>query len=176
MEMMDAAVEVEAGEPRPAVVERQPSFERFFADQHVRLLRASFVLTGNHQEAEELTQDAFLSVWERWDRVAAMADPVGYLYRTAMNRHRSKRRALERAAKRLVGRENTDDGFTATDERDAVARALTRLTPRQRAAIVLTSMLGFETDEAARILGVRPATVRSLTSQGRAAMREVLDR
>jgi RNA polymerase sigma factor (sigma-70 family) len=83
---------------------------------------------------------------------------------------------LERAAKRLVGIERTEDGFVAADERDAVARALTRLTPRQRAAIVLTAMLGFETEEAARILGVRPATVRSLTSQGRAALKEVLDR
>jgi len=40
---------------------------------------------------------------------------------------------------------------------------------------VLTSMLGFATANAALILGVRPATVRSLTSQGRAVMREVLD-
>ena len=177
MEEMDAAQEVEAGSPAaPDVVEHPHTFDQFFAGQHVRLLRASFVLTGNHQEAEELTQEAFLSVWERWDRVAVMADPVGYLYRTAMNRHHSRRRALERAAKRLVGIERTEDGFQAADERDAVARALTRLTPRQRAAIVLTAMLGFGTEEAARILGVRPATVRSLTSQGRAALREVLDR
>jgi RNA polymerase sigma-70 factor (ECF subfamily) len=173
---MEAAAEVDTGPPRPHVAEAPPTFDRFFAEQHVRLLRASFVLTGNRQEAEELTQEAFLSVWERWDRVAVMADPVGYLYRTAMNRHRSKRRALERAAKRLVGIERSEDGFVAADERDAVARALTGLTPRQRAAIVLTAMLGFGTAEAARILGVRPATVRSLTSQGRAALREVLDR
>jgi RNA polymerase sigma factor (sigma-70 family) len=176
MEEMEASVDVEVGSPRPDVAEHPRTFDQFFGEQHVRLLRASFVLTGNQQEAEELTQEAFLSVWERWDRVAVMADPVGYLYRTAINRHRSRRRALERAAKRLVGIERTEDGFVAADERDAVARALTRLTPRQRAAIVLTAMLGFGAEEAARILGVRPATVRSLTSQGRAALREVLDR
>jgi DNA-directed RNA polymerase specialized sigma24 family protein len=83
---------------------------------------------------------------------------------------------LQRAAKRLVGAANDGDAFAAADERDAMARALAHLSPRQRAAIVLTSMLGFGTEEAARILDVRPATVRSLTSQGRAAMREVLDR
>jgi RNA polymerase sigma-70 factor (ECF subfamily) len=157
-------------------VEHPVSFELFFAEQQVRLLRASFVLTGNPQEAEELTQEAFLSVWERWDRVAVMTDPIGYLYRTALNRHRSKRRMLQRAARSLVGAAHDGDGFAAADERDAIARALAHLSPRQRAAIVLTSMLGFGTEEAARILDVRPATVRSLTSQGRAAMREVLDR
>ena len=81
MEEMEAGVEVEARSPRPDVVEHPPTFDRFFAEQYVRLLRASFVLTGNHQEAEELTQEAFLSVWERWDRVAVMTDPVGYLAR-----------------------------------------------------------------------------------------------
>jgi RNA polymerase sigma-70 factor, ECF subfamily len=40
---------------------------------------------GNRAEAEELAQDAFLKVWERWDRVADIEEPVGYLYRTAMN-------------------------------------------------------------------------------------------
>ena len=176
MGLMDTPVASGSGPPRHARVEHPVSFELFFAEQQVRLLRASFVLTGNPQEAEELTQEAFLSVWERWDRVAVMKDPIGYLYRTALNRQRSKRRILLRAAKSLVGATNDGDAFAAADERDAMARALAHLSPRQRAAIVLTSMLGFGTEEAARILDVRPATVRSLTSQGRAAMREVLDR
>jgi RNA polymerase sigma-70 factor (ECF subfamily) len=174
MGLMDTPVASESGSPLHAKVEHPVSFELFFAEQQVRLLRASFVLTGSPQEAEELTQEAFLSVWERWDRVTVMTDPIGYLYRTALNRHRSKRRMLQRAAKRLVGAANDADAFAAADERDAMA--LAHLSPRQRAAIVLTSMLGFGTEEAARILDVRPATVRSLTSQGRAAMREVLDR
>jgi len=176
MGLMDVPVASGSGPPSHARVEHPVSFELFFAEQHLRLLRASFVLTGNPHEAEELTQEAFLSVWERWDRVAVMTDPIGYLYRTALNRHRSKRRILQRAARSLVGAADDGDVFAAADERDAIARALAQLSPRQRAAIVLTSMLGFGTEEAARILDVRPATVRSLTSQGRAAMREVLDR
>ena len=52
-------------------------------------------MTGNRAEAEELMQDAFLSVWERWDRVSGMDDPIGYLYRTAMNLFRKRyRRAM----------------------------------------------------------------------------------
>src|SRR5690349_8376946 len=74
----------------PATPERR--FEDFFSQHHLRLFRAVWLLTRNRHEAEEVMQDAFLRTWERWDRVSAMPDPVGYLYRTAMNLFRSRRR------------------------------------------------------------------------------------
>lgn len=162
--------------PPPVAGERSgpPAFEAFFEAEQARLLRALYLLTGNAQEAEEVMQDAFVAVWERWDRVGSMDDPTGYLYRTAMNRHRSKVRRVTRAAKRVVGGAESSDAFAAADERDAVARALVTLTPRQRAAVVLTELLGYAADEAGTILGVQPVTIRVLASQGRAAMREVL--
>ena len=166
----------------PAAVVSEPeappvplSFEGFFQAQHARLLRALYLVTGNEQEAEELTQEAFLKVWERWDRVGGMEDPTGYLYRTAMNLFRSRARAAARAARRLMGRGTGPDEFAAAEERDAVVRALARLTPRQRAALVLTELLGYSSEEAAGILGIKAVTVRVLGSQGRAAMREVLE-
>jgi RNA polymerase sigma factor (sigma-70 family) len=67
------------------------------------------------------------------------------------------------------------DVFGPIDERAAIDRALAGLTPRQRAAIVLTELLGYRPKEAATILGVRDSTVRALTSQGRAALRERLE-
>jgi hypothetical protein len=68
-------------------------FEAFVEAQHTRLFRALYLVTGNRQEAEEIIQDAFVAVWERWDRVPLMDDPTGYLFRTAMNvfRKRSRR-------------------------------------------------------------------------------------
>jgi len=150
------------------------SFEGFFEAEHARLLRALYLVTGNVQEAEELMQDAFLAVWERWDRVATMDEPVGYLYRTAMNRFRSRLRRVNRAARKVVGSAAGGDAFAAADERDALARALATLPERQRAALVLTELLGYGSEEAGRILGVRDVTVRSLASQARAALRENL--
>jgi DNA-directed RNA polymerase specialized sigma24 family protein len=49
---------------------------------------------------------------------------------------------------------------------------LRRITPRQRTAIVLTEILGYDSEQAARVMGIRPTTVRVLASQGRAALRE----
>ena len=151
------------------------SFEEFFRAEHARLLRALFLMTGNEQEAEELMQDAFLAVWERWDRVREMERPAGYLYRTAMNAFRSRVRRAARAAKRLVGRAEEDE-FARADERDAVARVLGTLTPRQRAALVLTELLGYASEEAGEILSVKAVAVRVLASQGRTAMKANLER
>ena len=62
-----------ASEPPP----RPASFEAFFEAEHERLFRALYLVTGNAQEAEELMQDAFVAVWERWDRVSGMDEPTG---------------------------------------------------------------------------------------------------
>jgi RNA polymerase sigma-70 factor (sigma-E family) len=146
-------------------------FEAFFRDQHSRLLGSMRLITGNSHEAEELVQEAFFKVWERWDRVGTMGDPTGYLYRTAMNAHRSAYRRTIRAAKRVFSPPAQSDPFVAVAARDAVLRALGALTPRQRAAMVLTELQGLRTEEAAEMLGIRPGTVRVLVSKGRAALR-----
>lgn len=171
--MKEAAGDVDASPETPPA--DAPGFEAFFETEYPRLARSMYLVTGNAQEAEEIAQDAFLAAWERWDRVRAMDDPTGYVYRTAMNRFRSRLRRAARAARRMVGTADGRDAFAEVDERDAVARALGALTPRQRAAVILTESLGYSAEEAGRILGVQPPTVRSLASQGRAAMRGRLE-
>lgn len=80
------------------VMEAGASFEDFFAAEHLRLRRALYLVTGSLSEADEVAQEALVRTWERWDRVGAMRDPTGYLYRTAMNVHRSALRRARRAA------------------------------------------------------------------------------
>jgi RNA polymerase sigma-70 factor (ECF subfamily) len=104
-----------------------------------------------------------------------MERPDGYLYRTAMNRWRSRLRRVSRAARRSIGLPAGGDAFAASDERDSLARALATLPKRQRTAIVLTELLGYDSREAGRILGVKAVTVRSLASQARSALRTQLE-
>jgi RNA polymerase sigma-70 factor, ECF subfamily len=120
-------------------------------------------------------QDAFVAVWERWDRVGTMDEPVGYLYRTALNRYRSGLRRTARAARRAVGRAHGADLFAQADERVAVAQALARLSARRREAIVLTELLGYGSAEAGRIMGIADATVRRLAQDARAELRTALE-
>ena len=163
--------------PKPGVAPTQQtardysSFEQFFAERHPRLLRALFLVTGNRHEADELAQDAFLRVWERWDRVRSLEDPTGYLYRTAMNQFRSRYRRAVRAARRGVSVAAEPDPFAAADDRRVMVQALATLTPRQRLALVLTEFLGYSSEEAAGMLGVKAPTIRALASQARSALR-----
>ncbi len=148
-----------------------PDFVTLFADEHARLFKALYFVTGNREDARELMQDAFLKLWERWDRIGQIEDPTAYLFRVALNGSRMRARAARRAAKRLVAADTTTDPFDEIDLREDVRRMLHRLAPRQRAALVLLDLYGYGSEEAAHIMGIRPSTVRALATQGRAVLR-----
>ena len=167
--MNDPAVSAHASSSE-AIVDHVAAFEDFFRVQTQSLYAHLCLITGNRAEAEELAQDAFLKVWERWDRVGDMEEPVGYLYRTAMNLFRKRYRRVGVALRKTVSVELREDEFSTAEDRSVVAGALVELAPRQRAALVLTELIGFSSEEAGHMLGVRPVTVRVLASQGRAAI------
>ena len=56
-------------------LEASRTFEAFYEAEAQTLFRRLWLVTGNRAEAEELMQDAFLSIWQRWDRVGEMDDP-----------------------------------------------------------------------------------------------------
>jgi RNA polymerase sigma-70 factor (ECF subfamily) len=172
--MRDEDVEAMARPRDPATPAVSQSFEDFFEIEHDRLLGALYLITGNKADAEELMQDAFLKIWERWDLVQSLADPTGYLYRTAMNGFRMRyRHALVVARRLLPGRPQVDP-FEEVEVRQDVRAALRSLQPRQRAALVLTELLGFSSSEAGQTLGIKDSTVRALATQARAALRATI--
>jgi RNA polymerase sigma-70 factor (ECF subfamily) len=152
-------------------VEHAGGFEAFFEAQHARLYGTLCLVTADAAEAEDVMQEAFLKVWERWDRVGEHPNPPGYLYRTAFNLYRSRLRRAMRAARRVFVESEQPDAFLAVEERHALFAALKRLPRRQRTAVVLLDLMGFTSDEAGHLLGVRPVTARVLASQARAAVR-----
>jgi RNA polymerase sigma-70 factor (ECF subfamily) len=146
------------------------SFDALFSEQRDRLFSALWLITHDRHEAEEIAQDAFVRVLERWDRDGAPDDPTAYLFRTAMNILRNRRRRAAVALRHAVSRSESRDGFEAVEARDVVTRALSALTPRQRAALVLIDLLDLPSEEAAEALGIRPSTVRVLAARGRAIL------
>ena len=152
------------------VVDEPETFESFYERERDHLFGALCLISGDRHEAEEVTQDAFIEIWERWERVRTMESPAGYLYRTAMNGYRKRRRRAAMAIRHAVGAAPREDAFDAADARQVVRAALAALTPRQRAALVLTGLLGYTSEEAGSAMGIRSSTVRVLASQGRAAL------
>ena len=93
-------------------------FESFYEAERDGLFGALVLITGDRHEAEEITQDAFVAIWERWDRVAGMESPTGYLYRTAMNGFRKRRRRAALAVRRALHvAEPPEDLFAQADAR-----------------------------------------------------------
>jgi RNA polymerase sigma-70 factor (ECF subfamily) len=152
----------------------ETSFEDFFQREKADLYGILCIVTRNRHEAEELTQDAFVRILERWDRVALMDDPRAYLYRTAMNTFRTSYRRTALATKRALRVSWPDDGIAEVDAHDKTMRALATLSPRQRAAVVLTDLLDFPSEQAARMLGIRASTVRVHVSRAHAALKETM--
>lgn len=147
------------------------SFEEFFRAEQLRLHRVLFAITGSRPEAEDIGQEAFLRLWERWDRVGALEDPAGYLHRTAINVFRDRSRRLLLAMRRAVDPGQRPNPYDAFEARSVAAGVLGRLPPRQRAAIVLTEALGYTAEEAGKVLGIKGSTVRALHFQARSSLR-----
>jgi RNA polymerase sigma-70 factor, ECF subfamily len=152
-------------------VSASKDFRTFFEDEHRRLYKTLYFVTGDRTEAADLMQEAFLKLWERWDRIDSIDDPTAYLFKVALNGNRMRTRAARRAARRQIPLGIVRDPFDDVDVRADVLQMLRGIAPRQRAALVLLDLYGYGSEEAARIMGIRPSTVRALATQGRAVLR-----
>ena len=152
-------------------VEAWARFDTFFEDEHERLFKALYFVTGNRQDAEELMQDAFLKLWERWGDIHRIDDPTAYLFRIALNGFRMRRRRAAMAIRKVLPIPERRDEYLDAEMREDVRALLLKVTPRQREALLLVDLLGYPSEQAARILRVRPSTVRALATKGRRVLR-----
>ncbi len=149
------------------------SFEELFDLERTRLYQALCLMTADRQEAEDLAQDAFVRVYERWERVGSLEDPVGYLYRTALNAYRSHYRRSLRALRRQMPPTERPDAISGAEQHLELMHRLARLTTKQRAAVVLLDLLELSSDEAGALMGMRPGAVRTQASRARAELRRM---
>jgi RNA polymerase sigma-70 factor (sigma-E family) len=152
--------------------------------ESAHVVNLAYLLTGQHQLAEDLAQEAFLRVASRIREVSP--DAFGaYLRRTVVNlvrshyRHaRVERRYADRvesdAARQREARE-ASSSTTDTDTRDELWRALQRLPIRQREAIVCRFYLDLSEEQTADTMRVAVGTVKSATSRGLQALRVTLE-
>jgi RNA polymerase sigma factor (sigma-70 family) len=172
---MDEPLSLLAGsEPPAAPLAETASFEGFVIENQTRLFGSLCLMTGSRHEAEEIAQEAFVRVLERWDRVRGLDDPTGYLFITAMNVSRQRLRRAGIALRRSIGMAPSEDVFGPVEDREVVLDALARLPLEQRAALVVTALLGYSSEEAGRMLGVRPSTIRARATRARTALRDLI--
>ena len=145
-------------------------FTEWAAGCERRLLRSAYLLTGDLHRAQDLVQEALVKVALRWGRLRD-GNPTAYA-RTVIVRDNI---SLWRRHRREVGTaEPTDPAAVSTDPETAmvVRRALDRLTPRQRAVLVLRHFDDLTERETADVLGVSIGTVKSQNAAALARLRD----
>ncbi|MYS86892.1 SigE family RNA polymerase sigma factor [Embleya scabrispora] len=149
------------------------AFREFVQSRWGRLVRIAYLMTGDHGEAEDLTQTALARVGASWTRVRAVEQPDSYVRRVLVNCNINRYRRLRPVA--LFGMRTPDvpgpDPTHQIDERDALMRALADLPPRQRAVVVLRFWDDMSEADVAGVLGCSVGTVKSQTSKGLAKLR-----
>ncbi len=127
------------------------------------------------EAADEVVAETFTVVWRRFEHLPE--PPIGWLLVTArkvmQNRARAmrRRRGLEERIALLDGVASfaNDADDVALTRREALER-LARLDEQQREALLLVSWDGLTNDQAAAVLGIKPATFRRRLSRARAAL------
>jgi RNA polymerase sigma-70 factor (sigma-E family) len=149
-----------------------------------RLYRTGYLMTGDAGETEDLLQETFVRVAQRWDRVRTMDHPLAYARRVLVNlvldgtpaRARRDQELLDpdglmdvvdRGSLRLLG---------GIDEQAAFTWALAALPPRPRAVLILRYWDDLSEAEVAEVLGCPLGTVKSSASRGIAELRRILGR
>lgn len=155
----------------------QVSFESFFDEHYVALVRLAALLCGDGGRAEELVQDTMLTVNDRW---ATLDAPMAFARRCVVNRcHDVTRRAGRfRRRQHLLAVPDVDDDAGLTGERVAARAelidALTRLSAPQRTALVLRYYGGCSVAEVAESMDVPLGTAKSHVQRGLDELRKVV--
>ncbi|MEV4141445.1 sigma-70 family RNA polymerase sigma factor [Dactylosporangium sp. NPDC049742] len=150
-------------------------FREFVAARMAALRNLAYVTCGDWHSAEDAVANALAKLYPRWsrlDRPDLYAQTM--VVRAAIDETRRPWWRRERSAGDRVPDVAQADPSGAADERLTVRRALQAVPVRQRAVLVLRYYLGMTAEEAAEVLGIRAASVRSQTTRGLANLRAAL--
>jgi len=149
-----------------------------------RVLGLVIRLLRDRAQSEEVTQEIFLEIWQsasRFDaqRGSGMAWVLTMTHRRAVDRIRSAQKSHERDVK--IGIRDVERDFDSVAEsveirveNERVKRALGRLTPLQREAVILAYYGGYTHSEMAQILGIPLGTVKTRLRDGMIRLRDEL--
>lgn len=148
-----------------------------------RLWAVALRTIGDSNEAEDALQDALISAFRRADQFRGDAAVTTWLHRIVVNACLDRiRRLKSRPTVQLPDYESADNGLPEAQDLLAqreteliVAAALAELPDDQRAAILLVDIEGYPIDEAAKLLGCPPGTVKSRCSRGRSKLAQQLE-
>ncbi|MDO9456177.1 MAG: SigE family RNA polymerase sigma factor [Nocardioides sp.] len=155
----------------PAGGERRVDFDEFVVARSGALLRTAYLLTRDHQLAEDLLQASLTKAWFAWGRTHG--NPEAYVRKIIVNTYNSwwRRKWNGELATEELPEAGVPDGTAAVDAGNDLWEAMGRLPRRQRAVVVLRYFEDLTEAQTAELLGCSVGTVKSQTSKAFAKLR-----
>ncbi|MFI0242312.1 SigE family RNA polymerase sigma factor [Streptomyces sp. NPDC016845] len=143
----------------------------FVRDRRLALFRSAYLMCGNRDEAEDLVQTTLVKVVLGWRRLQRLDNVEAYARKTLFHtfiagkrRFWRREHAYGEMPEQIAPESDSETGML-------VRSALARITPRQRAVLVLRYWEDQSVEATAALLGMRENTVKSHTARGLAALR-----
>ena len=158
-------------------VEVRMDFDPFFHVHFEGVARTAALVARDPAAGQDLAQEAFTRVLERWVDMASDDHARNFVYKVAINLARSHVRKHGRVF--LYGLHDRGDaastsGIDAADAWLEMSEALGALSPRQRACVILVDYADMDAAGAAAILGMSAPTVRVHLMRGRHTLQDRL--
>ncbi len=150
--------------PAPAL---EMSFDDLYSERYESMVRLASGLVDRRSVAEDIVQDSFRQLWQRWGSVAT---PGGYLRTSVVNgcHNELRRRRVRRdSAHKLIDRPHDSDHY--------LVDALAGITESRRKALVLRFYGGRTMNEIAEAMDIPTGTAKSLIHRGLADLRGALN-
>jgi RNA polymerase sigma-70 factor (sigma-E family) len=150
--------------------DREAAVRALYEERHVELVRFATFIVGDIQTAENVSQEAFMRVYDVWDRLNDPDRALAYLRATVVNLSRGRHRhqlVVERNQQpRLAAVPSAEDDAMGRVGRNAVLEAVSALPSRQRACVVMRHWLRMTESEIAATLDVSIGSVRTHNKRG----------
>jgi RNA polymerase sigma-70 factor, ECF subfamily len=163
------------------------AFNEVYARFEEMVYNLALRLSGNYEEAADLTQEIFLRIYRHLGSFGGRSSLKTWIFRIAIN-HCRDRLSRWRPLTQPLGDDpgagevayvdpsrGPEDLAVAADEGRRVAEGLAGLPAAFREAVVLRDIEGLSYEEIAEVLGVRIGTVRSRIARGRDQLRTLLE-
>jgi RNA polymerase sigma-70 factor (sigma-E family) len=143
------------------------------------LVKLAAFIVSDQATAEDVVQDVFARLHQRWDMLDDPGNPLPYLRTAVVNGCRSAIRRRGRAQRQAEHDSpspplSTEESVLLSEDRQQVLAALAALTRRRREVLVLRYYVGLSEAEIAATLGISPGTVKSTAARGLAALARAL--
>ena len=156
---------------------------RAIVDEHKRSVYAlAYELTGNHHDAEDLSQDVFIRVYRSLSSFRGDAKMFSWLYRITVNSYLNKKQKKTLLFRKLTS-DFKDVELSHAEQNDSgdmvlvnahLDQAMKKLTPSERAAFVLRHTKDLSIREVAEAMEIADGTVKSLLHRALKKLRKSL--